>query len=182
MSTEDTAIQGNPDILKTIGVRPAISTAKKLVPKLKKKADMIIALTHMGYYEDGQHGGNAPGDVSLARSVNGIDVIVGGHTHEELHTADTQNNTIIVQAGQWSRYIGRLDFTFLNGHVYLEEYRLIPINIKKKIEKDGETIRVLIEPEIPQDQRLLAKIKNHLLKSRHLHRQIKWSGNKGLWG
>ncbi len=157
--TEDTAIQGNPEILKRIAIKPAISTARNLIPKLKKKADMIIALTHMGYYKDGQHGGNAIGDVTLARSVDGIDVIVGGHTHEELHTADIQNNTIIVQAGQWGRYLGRLDLTFLNGSVYLEGYRLLPINLKKKIEKDGKTISVFIEPEIKQDQRLLAKMK-----------------------
>ncbi len=82
---------------------------------------MIIALTHMGYYKDGQHGGNAPGDVTLTRSVKGIDVIVGGHTHEELHTADIQNGTIIVQAGQWGKYLGRLDLTFLNGNAHLKK-------------------------------------------------------------
>ena len=42
---------------------------------------MVIAATHMGHYTDGNRGVNAPGDVEMARTTQGLDLIVGGHDH-----------------------------------------------------------------------------------------------------
>ncbi len=157
--TEDTVKQGNPDHIKGLEFAGAIETCRDLVPRLKRQSDILIALTHLGHYPDGAHGSNATGSVSLARAVDGIDVIVDGHTHTKLEKPDIQNNTIIVQAGEYGKYLGRLDIVFSGGKLTKTGYRLIPINLKTEKKIGGKTVPRFIEDEIDEDpyvERVLA--------------------------
>ncbi|MBU2515204.1 bifunctional UDP-sugar hydrolase/5'-nucleotidase UshA [bacterium] len=154
--TQETPLLVTPDYVKSIEFRDPIEVAKELVPELRKQAHVVIALSHMGFYEGGNYGTNAPGDVTLAKSVPGIDVIVGGHTHAAFQQSVKVNHTIIVQANDWGKYIGRLDLALDKGALSEESFRMIPVNLKKKVEKDGETVRVFIEEEIPEDAEVLA--------------------------
>ena len=133
-----------------------VEVAKSTVPKLRKKAAVVIALAHMGFYENAQYGSGAPGVVTLARSVPGIDVIVGGHSHNKIAEPVVENGTLILQAADDGKYVGRLDLTFKNGVVSMQGNRLIPVNLKKKVKKGGKTERVLIEEEIKEDPDMLA--------------------------
>ncbi|MBG0751440.1 MULTISPECIES: bifunctional UDP-sugar hydrolase/5'-nucleotidase UshA [Pectobacterium] len=172
LTTDDTAKLGNPEYFTDIEFRNPSTEAKQVVEQLRKseKPDVIIAATHMGHYDDGNHGSNAPGDVEMARSLPAgyLDMIVGGHSQDPVCMAqenkkqvdyvpgtpcapDRQNGTWIVQAHEWGKYVGRADFTFRNGELKLEHYQLIPINLKKKVEKDGKTERVFYTQEITQD-------------------------------
>ncbi|MDX6913813.1 bifunctional UDP-sugar hydrolase/5'-nucleotidase UshA [Pectobacterium carotovorum] len=172
LTTDDTAKLGNPEYFTDIEFRNPSAEAKQVVEQLRKseKPDVIIAATHMGHYDDGNHGSNAPGDVEMARSLPAgyLDMIVGGHSQDPVCMAqenkkqvdyvpgtpcapDRQNGTWIVQAHEWGKYVGRADFTFRNGELKLEHYQLIPINLKKKVEKDGKTERVFYTHEITQD-------------------------------
>ncbi len=140
LTTEDTPVKSNPQNTAGLVFKPAVEVAKTLVPKLRKQTDVLIALTHIGHYPNAQHGGDAPGDVTLAREVSGIDLIVGGHTQLPLFKPDIQNGAIIVQAYEWGKYLGRVDLEFLDGVVTLKNYELIPINHKDsevKIEADS---------------------------------------------
>ncbi|TAI88220.1 bifunctional UDP-sugar hydrolase/5'-nucleotidase UshA [Pectobacterium versatile] len=172
LTTDDTAKLGNPEYFTDIEFRNPSTEAKQVVEQLRKseKPDVIIAATHMGHYDDSNHGSNAPGDVEMARSLPAgyLDMIVGGHSQDPVCMAqenkkqvdyvpgtpcapDRQNGTWIVQAHEWGKYVGRADFTFRNGELKLEHYQLIPINLKKKVEKDGKTERVFYTHEITQD-------------------------------
>ncbi|RKF21510.1 bifunctional UDP-sugar hydrolase/5'-nucleotidase [Alginatibacterium sediminis] len=173
LTTDDTVKIGNPEYLGDIQFTSPIDEAAKVVPELREKAQIIIAATHMGHYVDAQHSINAPGDVTLAREVNGIDLIVGGHSQDPVCMAaqneantdfkagdacvpDTQNGTVIVQAHEWGKYVGRADFTFIGGELSLDSYQLIPVNLKKKIKVDGESKRVLIADAIAEDAAMVA--------------------------
>ncbi|MFC4713038.1 cell wall-binding repeat-containing protein [Planococcus dechangensis] len=68
----------------------------------------IIALTHIGY-DDNPAFDN---DRILAAEVDGIDVIVGGHTHTKLLPPQQVGDTIIVQANEYDKFLGQLDVTF----------------------------------------------------------------------
>lgn len=157
--TEDTLRVGNLQHMHGMEIRPAVETAARIVPGLREKADLLIALTHMGYYPEGNHGVNTPGDVTLARKVPGIDVIVGGHTHDPLKQPVAVGRTLIVQAGEWGKYLGQLDLSYHRGELRLVAYRLIPVNIKEKVERDGKIERVSVEAEIPQDSSAAALLK-----------------------
>lgn len=139
LTTEDTPVKSSPINTASFKFIPAVEEAKALVPELRKETDVLIALTHMGHYADESNGADAPGDVTLARQVNGIDVIVGGHTQKPLFEPDLQNGTIIVQAHEWGKYVGRVDLEFHDGKVKLIQSKLIPVNLKDsavKIEAD----------------------------------------------
>jgi 5'-nucleotidase/UDP-sugar diphosphatase len=160
-TTSDTGKQGNPDVVGFFKFEPVIEAAARLVPEIRQKSDILVALTHIGYYPLGMHGSNAPGSVSLARSVDGIDVIVDGHTHEQLNAPVKEGNALIVQAFEYGKYLGRMDLEYRNGRLTLKNYRLIPVNLKKKVEKDGKSVRDFIEEEIPADPGLLAFLKTY---------------------
>ncbi|WP_245662876.1 metallophosphoesterase [Endozoicomonas arenosclerae] len=93
LTTDDTAKVALADNIEGIEFRSPIEEAEELVPELKDKADIIIASTHMGHYQNARHGANAPGDVTLAREVDDIDLIVGGHSQNPLFKPDQQNDT-----------------------------------------------------------------------------------------
>lgn len=176
LTTEDTQKIGNPEFIGGIDFRDPKEEAKQLIAELQKteKPDLIFAVTHMGHYENGQRGVNAPGDVALARYLDegSLDMIVGGHSQEPVCMEapnvvkknfkpsdeckpDEQNGTYIVQAHEWGKYVGRADYEFRNGELEMVSYDLIPVNLKKKVKIDGKKQRVLIEDEIKQDEELL---------------------------
>jgi 5'-nucleotidase / UDP-sugar diphosphatase len=72
----------------------------------------IVALTHIGY-DDSLEFDN---DLELAKQVDGIDVIVGGHTHSTLDeptfNEDGEEPTVIVQTGEYGNALGTLDVEF----------------------------------------------------------------------
>ncbi|MDO9897918.1 bifunctional UDP-sugar hydrolase/5'-nucleotidase UshA [Glaesserella parasuis] len=183
LTTEDTAKLGNPDVTENVVFNDPIKTAKETLAQVKKteKPDVSIALTHMGYYFDEQHGMNAPGDVSLARGLDkgAFDLIIGGHTHDtvcvdekgvfklkytpgEECKPDFQNGTWIVQAGEWGKFLGRADFEFKNGETKLVKYELIPVNLKQKIKlADGKSEYKLYQEEIPEDKAVFEHLKKY---------------------
>ncbi len=161
LTTEDTPKKSRPENSKRLTFVPAVEEAKTLVPTLRPTADVLIALTHMGHYPDEKHGADAPGDVTLARQVNGIDVIVGGHTQKPLFEPDVQNGTIIVQAYEWGKYLGKVDLEVSEGKVTLKSYKLIPVNLKESTTKikNDEKIEALLKPfKDKGDKSLLIKV------------------------
>lgn len=178
LTTDDTAKIGNPEYFTDIEFRKPADEAKLVIQELQQneKPDVIIAATHMGHYDNGDHGSNAPGDVELARALpaGALTMIVGGHSQDPVCMAsenkkqvdyvpgtpcapDQQNGTWIVQAHEWGKYVGRADFQFRNGEMKLVRYQLIPINLKKKVTWDnGQTERVLYTPQIPENPQMLS--------------------------
>ncbi|ELY4662516.1 bifunctional UDP-sugar hydrolase/5'-nucleotidase UshA [Cronobacter muytjensii] len=178
LTTDDTAKIGNPEFFTDIEFRKPADEAKLVIQELQQteKPDVIIAATHMGHYDDGNHGSNAPGDVELARALppGALTMIVGGHSQDPVCMAsenkkqvdyvpgtpcapDQQNGTWIVQAHEWGKYVGRADFQFRNGEMKLVRYQLIPVNLKKKVAWDnGDSERVLYTPQIPENPQMLS--------------------------
>ncbi len=69
---------------------------------------------------------------------------------------DRQNGIWIVQAHEWGKYVGRADFEFRNGELKLVHYQLIPVNLKKKVEKaDGTSERVYYTQQIAEDPTMM---------------------------
>ncbi|TAF85508.1 MAG: bifunctional UDP-sugar hydrolase/5'-nucleotidase, partial [Curvibacter sp.] len=177
LTTEDTQKMVHPDNIRNVEFRNVQTEAAKVVPELRGKADVVIAATHMGHYENGMHGTQAAGDVELARAVKGLDMIVGGHTQNPACMKaenvvdrayvpgseckpDRQNGTWVVQAHEWGKYVGRADFIYKNGEFRLVKYTLIPINLKKPVKTaDGKTSLVTYTPEIAESPEMLQLLK-----------------------
>ncbi|EDC2213498.1 TPA: bifunctional UDP-sugar hydrolase/5'-nucleotidase UshA [Salmonella enterica] len=178
LTTDDTAKIGNPEYFTDIEFRKPAEEEKVVIQELNmnEKPDVIIATTHMGHYDNGDHGSNAPGDVEMARSLpaGSLAMIVGGHSQDPVCMAsenkkqvnyvpgtpcapDKQNGIWIVQAHEWGKYVGRADFEFRNGEMKMVNYQLIPVNLKKKVTWDnGKSERVLYTPEIAENPQMLS--------------------------
>ena len=159
LTTTDTPKQTNPENLAGLEFRSPIEVASQLIPELDKKANIVIALTHMGHYQNAEHGVNAPGDVTLARSVDDIDLIIGGHSQNPLFEPDKQGDTYIMQAYEWGKYVGRADLEFRNGNLELVDYELIPINQKDAVVKIPQHTKMLslLTPYQEKGQKLVQK-------------------------
>ena len=174
LTTEDTAQLVDPNNVQTLEFRDPTTEAAKLGKQIRdsKEANLVLAITHMGHYENGQHGSNAPGDVEMARALPAgtLDAIIGGHSQNpvcmEPGTADKyadfkpgddclpdqQNGTWIMQAHEWGKYVGRAQFDYQNGKLTLTQYDLIPVNLKdaggafiqEEITKDPELYNTLL--------------------------------------
>ena len=120
----------------TGGAAPAkftdpIETAKEMVKILreKEKVDVVIALSHGGMtkgadgrYLDGE-------DVQLPKAVPGIDVVIGAHSHTELHEAVIVNGrTPVVQTGKYGENLGELVISLNGDKLTVESYKLLPVD------------------------------------------------------
>ena len=177
LTTTDTPVRTRRENVAGLIFKEPVSVIKDLMPTLKQQSDMIIVLSHMGYYEDGKHGIDAPGDVTLARKVEGIDFIAGGHTHEALISPAKINNTLIVQAGNWGRYLSRTDLEYSRETgTILKKYQLIPINLentKTKSSLVSQTADKTSQEKIPPNEKMATLLAPYSVKiQKQLQKQI----------
>lgn len=121
-------------------IRAARSMVKYL---LSKDCDLIVCLSHSGVSknEDGSWGGE---DVEMAEKVDGIDIIISGHTHTRLTEPIMINGVPVVQTGEYGNSVGKLEIFLDNGYVSVRNYELI--NIDDRIAGDKK-INGLIEDQ-----------------------------------
>lgn len=161
LTTHETAFIGNREFIEGLTFPLPETETQALLPEVEAQSDIVIALTHMGHTPSG-----IGSDVSLARAVNGLDMIIGGHSAQAVCVdaqgkiiddyqpgdeciPDKINNTWVMQAQEWGRYLGRADFTFSKGQLTLDSYQLIPINL---LDEQGNLVGSAIE----QDEQTLA--------------------------
>jgi len=128
--------------------RDPIDIAGEMVKTLreKEKVDMVIVLSHSGLHKEKPRAESE--DEALAKKVQGIDVIVGGHSHTRLEKPIMVNSTLIIQASAYGKCVGVLDFIWDQGKAKQIKYRLIDIDatipgdmiLQKKVESYIEAI------------------------------------------
>ena len=146
--TTDASLITTWDIPRGKLIDPA-EAANEYIKELKaNKADIIIAVTHLGFEGDSAKA-NFKGDIYLANNANGIDVIIGGHSHTTLPKGYWVKNrrTFIVQSGSALRNLGELVIRYnLRKHkVVSAKTRLVP----------------LWEDELGQDARIARIVKRY---------------------
>ena len=105
----------------TFGIRE--EELQKLVDSLRNvdKVDAVVLLSHNGMDVD----------LKLAGRVRGIDVILGGHTHDAVpqpvRVANTGGTTLVTNAGSNGKFLGVLDLDLAKGRVGDARYRLLPV-------------------------------------------------------
>lgn len=114
-------------------VEDPIAAAKRLVPDLRKQADMVIVVSHIGVDQDEK----------LAQEVGGIDLILGGHTHTLLpegkrSRGPDKREVLICQSNEFLKYCGRVDVELqpaAGGGVTIQaKVKEIPLNEAIKID------------------------------------------------
>lgn len=121
-----------------------VETAKAVVEQARAECaqtygmePVVICLSHSGT-ENGKGE-----DYDLARKVDGIDVIISGHTHTVLEQPVQVNDTWIVSAGEYCKNLGVLNLSYgADGTLTYSDYQLIPID--GTLEEDA-SISALVE-------------------------------------
>jgi sulfur-oxidizing protein SoxB len=105
----------------TFGIRDA--ELQDLVTGLRNgdKVDAVVLLSHNGMDVD----------LKLASRVSGIDVILGGHTHDAVPQPIAVTNaggiTLVTNAGSNGKFLGVLDLGLAKGRISGVRYRLFPV-------------------------------------------------------
>ncbi len=105
----------------TFGIRD--ESMQEIVDKARneEKADLVVVLSHNGMDVD----------LKMAAVVSGIDVILGGHTHDGVPAPSIVKNrsgqTLVTNAGSNGKFLGVLDLDVKNGRVRDFRYRLLPV-------------------------------------------------------
>jgi 5'-nucleotidase/UDP-sugar diphosphatase len=155
--TEDTGIYTHPGNVRGLKFFSPVVALRRYVGELKGRVDLIVVLSHVGYH----------GDMELAKEVDGIDIIVGGHSHTKLSRPVFVGKTVIVQAWAYGMVLGVLDLTVKDRKVerlegclmdivpgVAPEHPLVARLVKKYAEEvDGLLGRVVGETMVDLDAR-----------------------------
>ncbi len=107
LATPESLYKADPANVATIDIPAPSAVTETIVAELEEDGvDFIIALTHLGIDESTQDDSRAD---SLAENVDGIDLIIDGHSHSFLEEGLNINDTLIVQAGEYFKNIGVLE-------------------------------------------------------------------------
>jgi 5'-nucleotidase/UDP-sugar diphosphatase len=131
--TEDTPVATHPRNVAGLAFRSPFATLARYIPELRKNADVVIVLSHVGYGTDRL----------LAEQVPGIDLIVGGHSHTRLEKPTRVGHTVIVQAWEHARALGVVDVSVDNGRVVSISSRLE--DIRPDLCKPDPDVQRLVE-------------------------------------
>jgi sulfur-oxidizing protein SoxB len=121
----------------TFGIRD--DELQKLVNTLRgnDKVDAVVLLSHNGMDVD----------LKLASRVSGIDVILGGHTHDAvpqpIAVTNAGGTTLVTNAGSNGKFLGVLDLDLAKGRVGDARYRLLPVF--SELLKPDPAMQALIE-------------------------------------
>ncbi len=126
-----------PENLGGLTIVDPFESTRELVKELEKTHDLVIGLSHLGYYENESHGSLPPGDETLAKKNPELDYIVGGHSHTELQQPVKIGNTGIVQAKESGYFVGKLEIDLSTNK--MTNYQLIPV---KGFESDPAITRI----------------------------------------
>jgi 2',3'-cyclic-nucleotide 2'-phosphodiesterase (5'-nucleotidase family) len=122
--------------------RPAEETMRRVLPEVEQQTGLIIVLSHLGI----------DGDRALAETVDGIDVIVGGHSHLAMDRPEVVNGTLIVSAGSKGQSLGRLDLEVDTGTRQVTGYSrsdlLLPVT--GQVSPVNEQAKTLVEAALAQ--------------------------------
>jgi 5'-nucleotidase/UDP-sugar diphosphatase len=154
LTLRETKAIGYPDHVRDLLFEDEVKAARRLVKLLRNQADTVIALVHMGIWEN-----ESRGSKRLAANVQGIDLIVDGHTHTDLPEPVYVNGTPIVQAFKWGLKIGKATITISDGRVAGFRWESIPMNLKERIKLlDGTESFRSIGEKYEEDPFLLAAL------------------------
>jgi S-sulfosulfanyl-L-cysteine sulfohydrolase len=122
---------------KGLSFSKGVEETRHCVEELKEKVDLIVLLSHMGL----------PLDVELAALVEGIDIILSGHSHDRIEKPITVNGALVVQAGSSASFLGKLEINMEGGKMADYQYELIAIDESFSVDEEMEGIIAdILEP------------------------------------
>lgn len=104
LTTDELFILTNPKYLTGILLNDPVDIAAREIEAIRAQADLVVLLTHVGL----------KADLEIAATIDGVDVIIGGHSHAALPRPVVVTNTsghpvVVHQAGEYTQHLGYVD-------------------------------------------------------------------------
>ncbi|MCG8560959.1 MAG: thiosulfohydrolase SoxB [Hyphomicrobiales bacterium] len=126
----------------SFGIRERV-VRERVAAARKAGAELVVLLSHNGFDVDRK----------LASRVEGIDVILTGHTHDALPVPVKVNGTLLIATGSSTKFLSRLDVEVKNGRLTDYEYALIPV-LADAITPDPDMAKLVAEIRAPHKAKL----------------------------
>ncbi len=142
---------GNPDNVKGLTFKVGQEVAQKYVPELRKKADIVVVLSHEG----------TAVDYKMAREVAGIDLIIGAHSHDILEPRTKIGQTYVVQAMSDAAVLGETE-------LIIADDKLVDVKThhhwlwNEQLQPDAAILALIGEQRKPH----LDKLQEHVVESK----------------
>ena len=130
-----------PDL--TFGIQE--DNVQKRVDELRdqEKVDLVVLLSHNGFAVD----------MKLAAQVKGLDVILGGHTHDAIPVALEVGRTLVIQSGAHGKYLSRLDLDVRDRRIHGWRYKLFPV-LSQYLPADAGMEKVIKDIRAPYEKKM----------------------------
>ncbi|GGG66198.1 5'-nucleotidase C-terminal domain-containing protein [Paenibacillus radicis (ex Gao et al. 2016)] len=147
LTTPETAYKTHPNNVKGLTFTDPTKEAKAIVEELKDKTDIIVAVGHIG-----QDAASEDTSLKLLKEVSGIDVFIDGHSHTVLKDGLVAGNgTLLVSAGEYTKYLGVVDLWFDNGKVIKKQAALIDQKEAAAIQPNAEVAALVADIQKSQE-------------------------------
>jgi len=146
LATPETTYKTNPNNVKGLTFEDPTAAAERMVQELEGKADIIIALAHLGLDESSEYTSKL-----VAEKVDGIDLIIDGHSHTVLTEGLKVGDTLIVQTGEYDKNFGIVELVCENGSVTAAKASLITIEAAEQFPEDAEVLQAIEGIKAEQD-------------------------------
>jgi len=130
--TPNTVFLSHPDHSLGLTFEDPSTVAKELVPKLSEEADIVVALVHLG------DEGTSYTSTELANNVDGIDLIIDGHSHSTYDYGVEENGTLIVSTGSKTANVGVVELALKDNQIVSEDAHLFTKAMSASIEDDAD--------------------------------------------
>lgn len=145
IATPETLYKSHPDNTKGITFEDIYETSEEMVALLESMdVDVIVGLVHLG--DEGDYTSE-----SLVLAVDGIDLIIDGHSHSTYANGEMVEDTLIVSAGEKTKNIGVVDFAFKEGELVSLGASLFTKEMSANVEDDAE-MTALIEEIVAENE------------------------------
>ena len=118
----------------------------------RERPDIVILLSHYGFAQE----------VRIARAIDGIDVILGGHTHDVLAEPVMVGRTIVTQSGAHGSWLTRLDLELSNGRVCALNHQLLPVDEGETAPHVDDVVREVLRPHVAALEEVIAETRTLL--------------------
>ena len=141
--------------------------ARDLLAEIRKNEDpdLVVFISHGGFGLDQKY----------AKRVDGIDVMLSGHTHDEVLDPVVWNDTLVFQGGAHGKYVVSLDLEIKDKKIVDFEYRLNKV-MQNRIDPDPEVSKLIEEAYLPYEAELSKVIGSSDVL---MHRRDFWQSTVG---
>ncbi|MFA5523159.1 MAG: 5'-nucleotidase C-terminal domain-containing protein [Tissierellales bacterium] len=144
LSTPETSVKTNPKNVEGLTFADPVEKAKEMVAKLQEEnVDAIVALVHLGIDSE-----SVDTSYKVRDNVEGIDLIIDGHSHSALDTIDNADKAVkIVSTGNYNDNLGIVNLTFVDGKLTTVEPTVFSKDDAAELAEDADVAAIIVEVE-----------------------------------